>query len=116
MSGRDAPQNLRDDPVDVLRSGNVYARIWQIDTPDGPQFDMRFSVIWRDGQQQMHEFYTFGDSDLPHLQALADKARRRCHDLQREHRREQSPDAQKRMAFAQKRGGRAQEKPHPRER
>lgn len=107
---QDAQANDKPDrnrPVETLRDGNISASIWENRTDKGVSYTTTFSRSWRDDSGEWRQSQSYSGSDMLRLGELSRSAYHRTNELRREqsqqHSQEQEPQAQKRMAFEQRR-------------
>lgn len=75
FNGKDSQSNSR--PVHEVRLGRITGAIWSHTGDDGKVwFNVTFSRIYKDGQNNWARSDSFGKNDLPLLIKVAD----RCHD------------------------------------
>lgn len=73
----DADQPSGKKPVDKFHDGPVHVSIWEKDGVKGAFRTASFQLRYRDQQQQWQTSYSYGVSDLKHLETAAAEARAR---------------------------------------
>ena len=105
-------------PVDVLRDGNLKASIWRNETDKGPFFATSFARTYRDAEGNARDTHSFVGSDLLKLSELARAAYTRTGELRRDEKRsrdDNEPDTARRAEFKEQRNAGVQkEKPRGR--
>lgn len=59
-------------PVHEIRLGRIRAAIWENETQNGSLFNVTFSRLYKDEEDQWNDSTSFGRDDLPLLAKVAD--------------------------------------------
>ena len=71
-------------PVDKFHDGSVHVSIWENPGPKGAFRTASFQLRYKDKQEQWQTGYSYGPSDLAHLEKAAKEARDRINTWQQQ--------------------------------